>query len=150
MVTGQQLQERPLRELEALYQDSAVGPVPAGRFRGQALHRVDTRFARSLTATALLVPFERLPFGIDFDARRWFFLRLPTGLGHFRIEPGRSRWRATDTLKLIYDVSRLPLRGLLYDEVKPLSDTLCLGLGGLNRGAGTGELFYFLLEAERA
>ena len=29
---------------------------------------------------------------------------------------------------MAYDVSRLPFRGVLYDEVKPLSDAVCLGL----------------------
>lgn len=59
-----------------------------------------------------------------------------------------SRWRDTQTLQLHYDLTRLPFRGQLYDEVKPLSETLCLGLGGLNRQPEKeGDLFFFLLEA---
>jgi hypothetical protein len=38
-----------------------------------------------------------------------------------------------------------PRLGLLYDEVKPLSEDLCLGMGGVNRGPGEGELFFFAL-----
>lgn len=147
MTTVQGLRDSPLEALEQLYRDAPTGPVPARRFRGEVLRRVDTRFARSTTATALLVPFERLPFGVDFETCTWFFLHARVRLGRFRVEPGRSRWRETQTLRLVYDVSRLPFRGVLYDEVKPLNDTLCLGLGGLNRGVGMGDLFFFLLEA---
>lgn len=95
----------------------------------------------------MLVPFERLSFGVDFVRRTWFFVHHAVRMGRFRIEPGRSRWRDTDTLRLRYDVSRLPFRGLLYDEVKPLGDGLCLGLGGIDFDRGRGDLFFFLLEA---
>jgi hypothetical protein len=50
-------------------------------------------------------------------------------------------------VRLGYDVSRLPgfVRRHLYDEVRPLGPELCLGIGGLNRAAGRGALFYFAL-----
>ncbi|HSQ65595.1 MAG TPA: hypothetical protein VLM85_20385 [Polyangiaceae bacterium] len=141
------LRASSVEALERLYRDAPVAPAPRGRFRGEVLHRVSTRFARSAPITAMLVPWERLPFGIDFATRTWFFVDPRVRLGRFRLEPGRSRWRDADTLRMRYDVSRLPIRGLLYDEVKPLDETLCLGLGGINFERGRGDLFFFALEA---
>jgi hypothetical protein len=141
------LRESSLEELEELYRDAAVGPIPSGRFRGEALCRVGSPFARSAAVTLMLTPFERLPFGVDFTTSTWFFVDARARIGRFRVEPGRSRWRDTETLRLRYDVSRLPIRGLLYDEVKPLGQGLCLGLGGINAETGRGDLFFFALEA---
>jgi hypothetical protein len=106
---------------------------------------VDTPFARSAAVTALLLPFERLAFGVDFTTSTWSFVHARARVGRFRVEPGRSRWRDTDTLRLRYDVSRLPFRGVLYDEVKPLEGGACLCLGGIDYPRGRGDLFYFLL-----
>ena len=148
MTTSQALRGCSLEELERLYRDTPVGPTPSGAFTGQVLHRVNSPFARSLSASAVTWPFEHLRFGIDFSACAWFFLHPGLRLAHFRLTPGPSRWRPTDALQLHYDISRLPFRGALYDEVKPLTQTLCLGLGGLNRASEKeGDLFYFLLEA---
>lgn len=143
MSTARELRSNPLEVLERLYRDAPAGPAPSGRFRGEVLHRIDSPYARRWSSSAVLLPFERLPFGVDFGSGAWFFLYRRVQLGHFRVEAGRSRWRDTQTLQLHYDVSRLPFRGVLYDEVKPLSDTVCLGLGGLNRDSG--DLFFFLL-----
>jgi hypothetical protein len=145
MTTAQELRSSPLEVLERLYREAPVGPVPSKRFHGEVLHRVDSPFAHSMAAAAVVLPFERLSFGVDFESCAWFFLHPRVRMGHFRVEPGRSRWRDTQTLQLHYDVSKLPFRGVLYDEVKPLSETLCLGLGGLNRDVG--DLFCFVLEA---
>ena len=147
MTTAQALRDSPIEALEQLYREAPARPAPPRRFRGEVLHRVDTPFARSAAITALLVPFERAPFGVDFVTRTWFFFHPRLRVGHFRVEPGRSRWRDTEALLMRYDVSRLPIRGVLYDEVKPLGDTLCLALGGLDFERGTGDLFFFLLEA---
>ncbi len=147
-MTREALRRSSLDELEAQFCQAIMGPVPTQRYRGEVLHRVDTPFARTLTASLLMLPFERMGFGVDFSERDWFFLDPRLHLGRFRMEPGPSRWRDTSVLRLVYDASRLPFRGLLYDEVKPLSDSLCLGLGGINRGPGQGELFFFLLEAD--
>lgn len=134
--------------LEALYRDAPLGPRPRGRFRGQALLRLDSPLTRTLRGDLLLAPFERAPFGVDFTRAAWFFFRPWLRLGRFRIEPGRSRWRDAEVFRLEYDVSRLPrpIRGRLYDEIKPLSEALCLGIGGLNAGRGEGDLFFFALE----
>jgi len=135
-------------ELERVYREAPPAPAPEGRFWGRVLGRVDTSLARSRAVTAILLPFERLRFGVDFTAGRWFFVHPRARLGRFRLEPGRSRWRDTETLRVRYDVSRLPLRRVLYDEIKPLSRDVCLGLGGVNLERGLGDLFFFLLEAE--
>jgi hypothetical protein len=148
MVTAQEVRSNSLEKLEQLYREAPVapvGPVPTRAFQGEVLHRVDSPHARTWTAGAVLLPFERLSFGVDFGTCAWFFLHARVQLGRFRVESGPSRWRQTPTLQLHYDVSRLPFRGVLYDEVKPLSETLCLGLGGLNRDLG--DLFFFVLEA---
>jgi len=145
--TTQGLRSCSPTELDQLYRKTPMGPMPSRSFRGQVLHRVDSPFARSLQGAAVRWPFERLRFGIDFSACAWFFLHPGLQLAHFRVTPGPSRWRETQTLQLHYDLSRLPFRGMLYDEVKPLTETLCLGLGGLNRPSERGDLFYFLLEA---
>jgi len=147
VITAAALRGSSLTALEQVYREAPAGPVPLGCFRGEVLHRVDTRFARSAAATAILCPFERLPWGIDFVSSTWFFGSPRARAGRFRIERGRSRWRDTETLRLRYDVSRLPVRGLLYDEVKPLGDALCLGLGGVDFARGMGDLFFFSLEA---
>jgi len=147
MTTMQALRDSSVEALERLYRDAPLAPAPSRRFRGEALGRVATRFARSAAVTALLVPWERVPFGVDFITHTWFFFHTRVRMGHFRLEAGRSRWRDTDTLRMRYDVSRLPIRGLLYDEAKPLDETLCLGLGGINLGRGRGDLFFFALEA---
>jgi hypothetical protein len=149
MTTASALRGSSVEALEQLYRDAPIGPAPSGRFRGEALHRVDAPHTRSPAVSAILVPFERATFGIDFTSCTWFFFHPRVRIGRFRAEPGRSRWRDTETLRLRYDVSRLPIRAALYDEVKPLTDTLCLGLGGINLPKGRGDLFFFLLEATR-
>ncbi len=148
MTTAQELRSSSLEGLERLYRDTPLGPKPSRSFQGQVLHRVNSPFARSMSASAVTWPFAHLRFGVDFGACAWFFLHPGLTLAHFRVAPGPSRWRDTQTLQLHYDGSRLPFRGVLYDEVKPLSETVCLGLGGLNRQPeNEGDLFYFLLEA---
>ena len=144
MTTAPELRGSPLEVLERLYRDAPARPAPARRFRGEVLHRIASPYARRWSSAAVLLPFARLRFGVDFGSGAWFFVHPRVQLGHFRVEAGPSRWRDTQTLQLHYDVSRLPFRGVLYDEVKPLSDTLCLGLGGLDREPG--DLFFFLLE----
>lgn len=140
-----------LAELEETYRAGDELPVPRGRFRGEVLLRLDNEGARHPLWRALeVLMFEVAPFGVDFDARRWFFAGQPRlAIGGFEPRPGPSRWRSTTTIGLHYQsASRLPgpIRALLYDEVKPLSDSLCLGLGGINAERGKGDHFFFLLE----
>lgn len=138
--------------LEDLYAAERALEVPRGVFRGRVLARLPNAGARRLRWRATQVPmFEWVPFGIDFDRRRWFFGRASILVGRFdaTIEP--SRWRPTEVVALRYDPSRLPgaIKRYLYDEVKPLGDALALGLGGVDAAVGEGDHFFFSLERVR-
>ena len=145
-----ELQRSSLAELEAIYAEPNGDVDLAGRFRGTHLLRLDRREQRRRLAVASY-PFQVVPFGIDFDTHRWFFVHPRAQVGHFEALPGRSRWREADVVRLHYAHSGLPLfvRGLLYDEIKPLSDELCLGMGGINDVRGRGDHFFFALERMR-
>ena len=140
-----------LPALEEIF--ASVGPriAPEGFFRGTYLCPVDSAGARALKSRLLILPaFRLLPFAVDFSACCWVMGRPAVHAGRFRVEQGPSRWRDAEVLQLHYEESRLPgpVRRQLYDEVKPLSETLCLGLGGVNAERGEGDLFYFALERE--
>jgi hypothetical protein len=120
--------------------------MPTGVYRGEFLGFLDTEGARRVDVRV----FDRLLFvwprwGIDFDSSRWWFVHPRALAGHFRLERGRSRWRDTEVLQLHYDVSRLPIRAVLYDEIKPLPDDTILGIGGTNHDRGRGDHFFFRL-----
>lgn len=138
-------------ELEALYAVRRVVTVPRARYRGVFLAWLDAPgTARPVTHFVQWLGFRVLPFGVDFTRNCWFFFHPALGAGRFTAEPGRSRWRDTDAVRLEYAVSRLPdpLRRVLYDEVKPLSASLCLGIGGTNAPRGRGDDFFFALVAD--
>ncbi|MBI4700039.1 MAG: hypothetical protein HY744_02555 [Deltaproteobacteria bacterium] len=135
-------------ELEALYARERELSVPEGLFRGVFLGWIDMPLWRHPFARFTEhLGFRLTPFGVDFDRRLWFFWRPALALGRFTPEIGPSRWREARTVRLRYEPSRLPrpVRGLLYDEVKPLSRNVCLGLGGINAPRGWGDHFYFAL-----
>lgn len=136
-----------LAELERIYLEHEPLEPARAAFRGHYLCPVDSPSARSTRNRILQLGFRLPPFGVDFASQRWFFFSPHLRVGHFREERARSRWRDTETVALHYDVSRLPgpIRRRLYDEVKPLSDRLMLGLGGLNHERGRGDLFFFAL-----
>jgi hypothetical protein len=149
-ITWSRLEGCDLDELEALYAEERPLLLPAGCFRGVHLAWLNTAGARNPLIRPLQhLGFRLLPFGVDFAAQRWFFFRRELGVGRFVARPGRSCWRETDTIRLRYDISRLPplVRNLLYDEVKPLSASLCLGIGGINAPRGRGDHFFFALVA---
>jgi hypothetical protein len=151
-MTLARLRRCTLAELEALYTTPRPVNVPTGIFRGIHLAWLDTPGARHPVIRPLQhLGFRLAPFGIDFTTHCWFFFQPRLAVGRFTADVGASRWRDTDTVRLCYDVSRLPgwLRGLLYDEVKPLSPTLCLGLGGINAPRLHGDHFFFALAAGR-
>ncbi len=142
------LEKLTLDELEALYREAPLGPLPAGCFSGRMLHMLGTPGARRPLVRAVdWLLFDAPRYGIDFERRRWWFLHPRLAAGHFEVTRGRSRWRETETLRLTYQRSRLPrpIRALLYDEVKPLSPSLCLGLGGIDAERGEGDHFFFAL-----
>lgn len=144
-----ELERLSVGELERLYASPSAPQVPVGRFRGEVLGRIDNEGSRRLSSRVIeYAGFRIPPFGIDFASRTWFFLgpRL-LRLGRFEPRVQRSRWRTSDVVALHYEGSRLPapVRRLLYDEVKPLTSDLCLGIGGLNDAPGRGDLFFFAL-----
>jgi len=140
---------RSSTELEAQYRTAAVGPVPRGCWAGEFLDWVDSDGARRPSVRVLdTLLFRSVRFGLDFDRQVWWFIGPNLRAGRFDLTPGPSRWRETDTLRLTYTTSRLPgpLRNYLYDEVKPLDDRRCLGLGGVDRETGEGDHFFFSLD----
>ncbi len=141
------LKSSSLKDLEKIYADASSGTVPAGRYWGHHLMRFDVPGQRR-PLYPVSRPFAFVPFGVDFDSRCWFFLHPSMQIGRFQPRVGPSKWRETDVVALEYHTSRLPgfMRSLLYDEVQPLSDTLCLGIGGINRETGEGDHFFFALE----
>ncbi|CAN5363305.1 hypothetical protein BH09MYX1_BH09MYX1_09990 [soil metagenome] len=135
-------------ELEELYLDAPLLPLPRGAFDGNTLRRLSSPGAmHPLYRSLEWIGFEALSWGIDFDGPCWFFANPLLRAGKFEPRPGRSRWRPTDAIGLHYYPSRLPylVRSALYDEVKPLSDDLCLGIGGVNQVVGDGDHFFFVL-----
>jgi hypothetical protein len=135
-------------ELEAIYAHDRAFAVPTGCYRGIHLRRLDHPAARALPARLIGLGFEYPPFGVDFDRSCWFFFHRRLGVGGFTPSIAASRWRSTQVVALDYGRSRLPapVRGRLYDEVKPLGDGLALGLGGIDAGRERGDLFFFALE----
>lgn len=149
MITLAELRERRLAELEELYLEARSVQIPTGWFRGHHLTWLNTPGARHpLWRPLETAMFQLTPFGVDFTARRWFFWSRRVAAGSFTPHPGPSRWRDTETVCLEYGVSRLPgpVRGLLYDEVKPLGEDLCLCIGGINAERDSGDHFFFALE----
>jgi hypothetical protein len=141
-------------ELDDVYVRSPLRPLPTGRFDGKTICRFDNPGAVHPVFRPLeWLGFEALRWGIDFDVPRWFWWgatpisRSTLEAGRFDPRPGRSRWRETEAVGLFYEPSRLPrfVRDTLYDEVKPLTDDLALGIGGVSRDKGQGDHFYFLL-----
>jgi hypothetical protein len=136
--------------LEEIYRASEHPlEIPRGMFRGTTLARLDNRAARAPFHRSIQwLLFEAIPWGIDFDANKWFFFRRDIAAGSFIAQPARSRWRDARVLTLEYHPSRLPgpIRTRLYDEVRPLGPDLCLGIGGINEGKDEGDHFFFALE----
>ncbi len=149
MPTLSDLQHLSLPQLEDLYLQPRELYVPAGLFRGHHLAWNEAAASRLRFKRPLIhLGFKALPYGVDFDKRRWFFLDSGFTVGRFEPSIGPSRWRETEAVCMEYHVSRLPglIRKQLYDEVKPLSEDLLLGFGGLNEPRGRGDIFFFALQ----
>ena len=134
-----------LMELDNLFVNLPLETGLQGSYRGEFLQRLDSRGQRK-PLFYVSAGFSFVPFGIDFTTRKWFFLDRRLQAGRFQLNRGPSRWRNTEVLQMHYHQSELPgfIRSKLYDEVKPINDTLALGLGGVNRHRG-GDHFYFAL-----
>jgi hypothetical protein len=134
--------------LEELYLAPGEIEVPRGVFRGRHLRWLDTRAARDpIWRPVEELFFARLPWFVDFDRKRWFWFSRSLGIGHFSPSIGPSRWRDAETIRMLYDDRRLPgfVNHWLYDEVKPVSEDLCLGIGGVNGPRDEGDQFFFAL-----
>ncbi len=141
------LQRMSVEQLEELYAHPQEIAVPAGRFKGAHLQRLPAARARGPLWPLVEGLFKYPPYYVDFDRADWVFFSRPLAVGRFEACVEASRWRETQAVCLHYGRSRLPglIRRLFYDEVKPLSPDLCLGLGGLNDDRGRGDLFFFAL-----
>ena len=140
-----QLEAMSLGELERVYREHPPVDLPRGVWRGEHLGFLDApgKLMRAIDTLLFVWP----GFGIDFDRSLWWFLWPRLRVGRFVAARGPSRWREADVVRLEYDVSRLPhlVRGMLYDELKPLDETTVLGLGGVDAGPGKGDHFFFAL-----
>jgi len=135
----------PLDDLERAFLGE-LAPLRGGIVRGSFLGFVDSPGARRAIVRALdTLAFRALRWGLDLDAQRWWFEHPRLAAGSFRIDEGPSRWRDTRVLRLHYDRSRLPIRAILYDELKPLAGGRILGLGGIDAARGEGDHFFFEL-----
>ncbi len=136
-------------ELDALYSERRPAAWPAGCARGRLLAWVPGPATRHpLWRPLLAAMFQLSPFGLDYDRRCWFFGLRPLCSAHFDISLGASRWRPGPCYRLHYDSSSLPqaVRNRLYDEIKPLTPDLGLGLAGLHFKGRPVPVFYFALQ----
>jgi hypothetical protein len=149
----QTLRSATREELEAIYRDMPPVDWTPALWRGHFLCMLESAGARNLALRWISeIGFGNAPFWLDADEGLWCFGTPEIGIGRFVPRRGRSRWRDTTTLCLEYHQSKLPglIRRELYDEVKPLTPDLALGISGINAGAGAGELFFFALTREPA
>jgi hypothetical protein len=150
-MTSDELRRMSLEELEELYVGDQETQIPAGVFKGKVLRWFPVPPGEHVLMRPLLwLWFGVTPFGVDFDKDRWFFFfdQSPR-IGHFTPRIGPSRWYpSAETIQLHYQISRLPegFKANLYDEVRPLTDTTCLGVGGINTHEGAKREFFFVLE----
>ena len=142
------LKAASLAQLEDIYRTATPAEWEPALWRGHFLHMIDSDIARNTAMRWISeVGFGHAPFWIDYERRLWCFGTPDIGMGRFSASLGPSRWRNTTTMRLEYRESRLPglIRRELYDEVKPLSSGLCLGISGLNAERGRGDIFFFAL-----
>lgn len=139
-------------ELEAVFIAPGEPRLPQpGNYAGTWLCRIENAGTyKPFNLVSQWLMFEITPFGITFQNDKkgiWYFFNPALAAGNFEMHAENSRWRDTRCVTLNYETSTLPgpVRGILYDEVKVLSDMHCLGIGGFNGPAGDGDNFYFLL-----
>lgn len=139
-----------MEAFERAFREAPLGEPPRGVFVGRHRGFLRTEGARRRDVRFLdTVLFVWPTWGIDFDRCLWWFGHPRLATGRFRVERGPSRWRDAEVYRLVYDVSRLPIRGLLYDEVKTLEADRAIGIGGTNHPRGVGDHFFFELNRVR-
>lgn len=139
-------------EIDAIFTAPGTAQLPVpGNYTGTWLCRIQNAGTyKPFNLISQWLMFEITPFGITFNADPsgiWYFFNPALAAGNFTLRAEASRWRETQCLTLNYETSALPapVREILYDEVKVLSDHHCLGIGGFKGPAGDGDNFYFLL-----
>ncbi|MCG8672088.1 MAG: hypothetical protein MI867_21970 [Pseudomonadales bacterium] len=144
-ITLQDLKQSSITELDQYFSAASLDFIMSGQYRGVFIKRLDRLGARK-PLYYVSFSFEFVPFGIDFDTNKWFFMNSKLQAGYFQLDVGPSRWRDTTAYRMHYEESEVPwfVKNKLYDEVKPLSSDLALGIGGVNRDEG-GDHFYFAL-----
>lgn len=150
---------KPAAELNSIFAGGGEAMLPRqGSYRGTWLRRIENAGTyKPFNLISQWLMFEITPFGITFNSDAtgiWYFFDPTLAVGNFIMRLEDSRWAlpsqrpaATQCVTLNYETSALPgpVRGILYDEVKVLSDKHCLGIGGFKGPAGEGDNFYFLL-----
>lgn len=139
-------------ELEKLFAAEAPLAYPApGNYAGTWLIRIENPGTyKPFNLISQWLMFEITPFGITFNADEtgiWYFFNPALAAGNFTMQNGTSLWRDSKAVALNYETAKLPgfVRGILYDEVKPLSENHALGIGGFKGPRGDGDNFFFLL-----
>jgi hypothetical protein len=143
---------KSLSQLETLFMQPAplAYPVP-GNYAGKWLKRIENAGTyKPFNLISQWLMFEIMPFGITFQNDNtgiWYFFNPALAAGNFVMKNGASMWRDTKAVALNYETAKLPgfVRGILYDEIKPLSENHALGIGGFKGPAGDGDNFFFLL-----
>jgi hypothetical protein len=143
---------KSLNQLETIFMGAAPLAYPApGNYAGTWLKRIENSGTyKPFNLISQWLMFEITPFGITFHADAtgiWYFFNPSLAAGNFAMANGASMWRDTKAVALNYETAKLPgfIRGILYDEVKPLSENHALGIGGFKGPAGDGDNFFFLL-----
>ena len=143
---------KPAAELDAIFSAPGAARLPQpGNYKGTWLRRIENAGTyKPFNLISQWLMFELTPFGITFNADAtgiWYFFNPALAAGNFAMCAEASKWRNTQCATLNYENAGLPgpVRDILYDEVRVLSDNHCLGIGGFKGPAGDGDNFYFLL-----
>ena len=142
-MTADDLAALDLAALEDVFVTARCHPLPSGVWQGRYLRELPMSLPKRLVARAM---FRWPTFGLDLDHREWWFHDPARRVARFEPRPGRSRWRETEVVQLDYQrTGPRVIRGMLYDELKPLGPDCILGLGGSNHDGARGTWFYFAL-----
>ncbi len=150
-ITMDYLKTCDLAQLEELYARDVDITIPTSdSYKGVYLKRLSNPGADNIfNHVSQWAAFDAMSFGLNFYTGYgdWFFYHSSVAMGRFTPRIEDSRWRETKTITLNYQVSKLPkpVRNVLYDEIKPLSENIFLGIGGLNRDRDVGDHFFFAI-----
>lgn len=147
-----EFRSKPALELDAIFSAPGAAALPQpGNYTGTWLRRIENAGTyKPFNLVSQWLMFEVTPFGITFNADAtgiWYFFNPALAVGNFAMRAEASAWRKTQCVTLNYETAALPapVRDMLYDEVRVLSENHCLGIGGFKGPVGDGDNFYFLL-----